>query len=125
LIEIRYNPIGLCSAFKEPDLVVFGTKGVDKAVKLTNGVKVVEEAGGVRVFDGIDAIIKKTNCYPTDLNNYLQKIDKDLAENYADDLIIQKGNIAPGFGSTGGGIQYEMPIPVDLLEGLGLIEKMK
>jgi hypothetical protein len=59
------------------------------------------------------------------LNNYLQKIDKDLAENYADDLIIQKGNIAPGFGSIGGGIQYEMPIPVDLFEGLGLIEKMK
>jgi hypothetical protein len=42
-----------------------------------------------------------------------------------DDLKIQKGNIAPGFGSICSGIQYEMPLPVDLLEGLGLIEKMK
>ncbi|PAE37523.1 hypothetical protein CHI06_20180 [Bacillus sp. 7884-1] len=40
-----------------------------------------------------------------------------------DDLKIQKGNIAPVLGSTGGGIQYEMPLPVDLLEGIGLNRK--
>ncbi|MEH7495788.1 hypothetical protein [Neobacillus niacini] len=39
-------------------LVVVGTKGVDKAVKLTKDVKVVEGAGGVRVIDSIDAMIK-------------------------------------------------------------------
>jgi predicted ribonuclease toxin of YeeF-YezG toxin-antitoxin module len=71
-------------AFGEVALAVVGTKGVDKAVKLTKGVKVVEEAGEVRIVDGIDAIIKKTNCSPTDLNNYLQKIDKELAENYTE-----------------------------------------
>lgn len=42
-----------------------------------------------------------------------------------DDLKIQKGDIAPGFGSTGGGIQYEMPLPVDLLEGFRLSRKNK
>lgn len=251
--ESRSNWFG--RAFGEVALAVVGTKGVDKAVKLTKGVNVVEEAGGVRVVDGIDAIMKKTTCSPTDLNQYLQNIDKGLAEKYADtgqwpehiqvpkdpsvlnpdgsinwgevpkggyvldengnaikethipeqgevvdrygpangrytspvidgkpynydqrslpfvedpskyhqykvtgdfnniesyvnqtpdavlrekvttlmdaydltydDLKIQKGDIAPGFGSTGGGIQYEMPLPVDLLEGLGLIEKIK
>ncbi|WP_419887688.1 glycohydrolase toxin TNT-related protein [Neobacillus niacini] len=251
--ESRSNWFG--RAFGEVALAVVGTKGVDKAVKLTKGVKVVEEAGGVRVVDGIEGVLKKTNCSPTELNTYLQKIDKDLAEKYVetgqwpehiqvpkdpsvlnpdgsinwdevpkggyvldkngnavkethipdqgevvdrygpangrytspvidgkpynydqrslpyvedpskyhqykitgdfndiesyvnqtpdpvlrekvttlmdaydltyDDLKIQKGDIAPGFGSTGGGIQYEMPLPVDLLEGLGLIEKIK
>lgn len=29
---------------------------------------------------------------------------------YYDDLKIQKSDIAPGFGSTGGGIQYENAI---------------
>jgi hypothetical protein len=42
-----------------------------------------------------------------------------------DDLKIQKGEIARGFRSTGGGIQYELPLPVDILEGLGLLEKIK
>jgi hypothetical protein len=42
-----------------------------------------------------------------------------------DDIKVQNDNITLGFGSVGGGIQYEVPIPVDLLEGLGLIEKMK
>ena len=30
-------------------LAIIGTKGVDKAVKMAKGAKVVEEAGGVRV----------------------------------------------------------------------------
>ena len=38
-----------------------------------------------------------------------------------EDLKIQKGEIKSGFGSTGGGIQYELPLPVDMLEGLGLL----
>jgi hypothetical protein len=36
-----------------------------KAVKLTKGVMVVQEACDVRIVDGIDAIINKTNVnYP-------------------------------------------------------------
>lgn len=39
-----------------------------------------------------------------------------------DDLVIQKGDIAPGFGSIGGGIQYQMLLPARLLEDLGMIK---
>ncbi|WP_411167584.1 hypothetical protein ACH36K_10530 [Clostridium sp. MB05] len=35
-----------------------------------------------------------------------------------DDLISYKGEIASGFGSSGGGIQYQLPLPVDILEEL-------
>ncbi|MBM7691679.1 putative ribonuclease toxin of YeeF-YezG toxin-antitoxin module [Peribacillus deserti] len=41
-----------------------------------------------------------------------------------DKLKIQKGEIAKGFDSNGGGIQYELPLPVDMLSGLGLLEKI-
>lgn len=39
-------------------------------------------------------------------------------------LKIQKGEIASGFGSQGGGIQYELPLPVNLLEDLGLLKEV-
>jgi hypothetical protein len=39
-----------------------------------------------------------------------------------DDLVIQKGEIAPGFGSSGGGIQYQLPLPTSMLQDLGLIK---
>lgn len=42
-----------------------------------------------------------------------------------DDLKIQKGYIAEGFGSSGGGIQFELPLPVNMLEDLGLLVKIK
>ncbi|MDD9149860.1 TNT domain-containing protein [Sporolactobacillus sp. CQH2019] len=41
-----------------------------------------------------------------------------------DDLVIEKGEIAPGFGSIGGGIQYQLPLPIKMLENLGMIEKL-
>ena len=40
-----------------------------------------------------------------------------------EDLNTFRGKIASGFGSTGGGEQYELPLPVDMLEKLGLITK--
>ena len=44
---------------------------------------------------------------------------------YIDDLISYKGEIAPGFGSSGGGIQYQLPLPVDILEELGFLKMIK
>ncbi|MBO1911093.1 glycohydrolase toxin TNT-related protein [Microvirga sp. 3-52] len=41
-----------------------------------------------------------------------------------DDLKIQKGEIAPGFGAVGGGIQYQLPLPTSMLEGLGLLKSL-
>ncbi|OXM12980.1 hypothetical protein CGZ75_24235 [Paenibacillus herberti] len=41
-----------------------------------------------------------------------------------DELKVQKGNIAEGFGSSGGGIQFELPLPVNMLEDLGLLVKV-
>nr|WP_309100501.1 TNT domain-containing protein [Fredinandcohnia onubensis] len=251
--ESRGNWFG--RAFGEIALAVVGTKGVDKAVKLTRGAKTVDEVGGVRIVSGVDDLLTKSTCPPDVLNSYLQKIDRELADEYTntgvwpehiqipkdpsvlkpdgsikweevpkggyvldqkgnpikdvhtpvtgelidrygppngrytspvidgkpfdydqrslpyvedptkyhqykiigdfnqietyfnntsdlalkekitsmmdaydlsfDDLKVQKGEIAPGFGSTGGGIQYEMPLSVDILEGLGLVEKLK
>ncbi|MDN3955294.1 TNT domain-containing protein [Sporolactobacillus laevolacticus] len=40
------------------------------------------------------------------------------------DLTIQKGEIAPGFGSSGGGIQYQLPLPINMLKDLGLIKPL-
>lgn len=42
-----------------------------------------------------------------------------------DKLKIKKGVIAKGFGSTGGGIQYELPLPVDMLIDLKLLSIIK
>ena len=42
-----------------------------------------------------------------------------------EDLVIQKGEIAPGFGSLGGGIQYQLPLPTSMLEELGLLKELK
>ncbi|RFB15389.1 DUF4237 domain-containing protein [Bacillus sp. HNG] len=52
--ESRGNWFG--RAFGEIALAIVGTKGVDKAVKLTKGVKVVDEVGGVRVVDDVEKI---------------------------------------------------------------------
>ena len=40
-----------------------------------------------------------------------------------EDLKTFRGEIASGFGSIGGGKQYELPLPGDMLEKLGLITK--
>ncbi|KIU03721.1 TNT domain-containing protein [Frigoribacterium sp. MEB024] len=39
-----------------------------------------------------------------------------------DDVHVQAGTIATAFGERGGGIQYRMPLGVDLLIGLGLLK---
>jgi hypothetical protein len=41
-----------------------------------------------------------------------------------EELIVQKGKIKAAFDATGGGIQYQLPLPVDLLEDLKLLEKI-
>ncbi|MGF7046923.1 hypothetical protein J2T13_001425 [Paenibacillus sp. DS2015] len=41
-----------------------------------------------------------------------------------DDLKVQKGHIAEGFGTSGRGIQFELPLPVNMLEDLGLLVKV-
>ncbi|SHO48101.1 glycohydrolase toxin TNT-related protein [Anaerocolumna xylanovorans] len=42
-----------------------------------------------------------------------------------DELKSYQGKIAGGFGSDGGGIQYQLPLPVNILEELGIIKKIK
>ena len=39
------------------------------------------------------------------------------------DLETYRGEIASGFGEIGGGEQYELPLPVNMLEGLGLLKE--
>ncbi|MFK9092122.1 hypothetical protein [Bacillus salipaludis] len=77
--ESRGNWFG--RAFGEVALAVVGTKGVDKAVKLTKGVKVVEEAGGVRVGEKIvnqktsDSIRKVVNENGYDADYFIQLLN--------------------------------------------------
>ena len=40
------------------------------------------------------------------------------------DLIVYEGKIAPGFGADGGGLQWQMPLPIIYLEKLGLLTKI-
>lgn len=40
-------------------------------------------------------------------------------------LVVQRGEIAAGFGISGGGIQYQLPLPIDMLEDLGLLKLIK
>jgi len=42
-----------------------------------------------------------------------------------DKLEVQKGKIAKGFDTAGGGIQYELPLPVDMLIGLDVLSEIK
>lgn len=71
------------------------------------------------------------------LGDYIRNCnDKDLVQDINDfmafkkiksydDLISYKGEIASGFGASGGGIQYQLPLPVDILEELGLLKMIK
>jgi hypothetical protein len=56
-----------------------------------------------------------------DINNFMAY--KKIKSYY--DLISYKGEIASGFGSSGGGIQYQLPLPVDILEELELLKIIK
>ncbi len=42
-----------------------------------------------------------------------------------DDLRVQVGPIAPGFGQRGGGTQYLFPLSTDMMERLGLIKEVR
>lgn len=74
-------------------------------------------------FSKIDEYIK--NCSYTKLK---MQIDAYVNKYYSGDyskLIAYKGKIAEGFGTSGGGIQYEMQMNVEWLEKLGLIREIK
>ncbi|ROR29204.1 transposase [Mobilisporobacter senegalensis] len=66
-----------------------------------------------------------TNCKDKDLVQDIQDYMSYKKIKSYDDLIAYKGEIASGFGSTGGGIQYQLPLPVDILEDLGLLKMIK
>ena len=56
------------------------------------------------------------------------KIEAQVLRYYNGDyskLVTHQGGIAEGFGSSGGGIQYELPLPVGWLEELGLLKEVK
>ena len=65
------------------------------------------------------------NCKDPELIEDINSFMKYKNIKSYDDLICYKGEIAAGFGSTGGGIQYQLPLPVDVLEDLGMIKKIK
>ncbi|MWV55902.1 glycohydrolase toxin TNT-related protein [Streptococcus sp. zg-70] len=57
-----------------------------------------------------------------------EKIYRDVQKYYGgnlNNLRTYQGEIAPGFGAIGRGIQTEMPLSVDKLQQLGLLRKIK
>ncbi|MEY2195374.1 TNT domain-containing protein [Neobacillus sp. BF23-41] len=56
------------------------------------------------------------------------KIEAQVLRYYNGDyskVVTHQGGIAEGFGSSGGGIQNELPLPVGWLEELGLLKEVK
>ncbi|GAA4480875.1 glycohydrolase toxin TNT-related protein [Microbacterium panaciterrae] len=58
-----------------------------------------------------------------------QSVKDDLAQNGFDPKYLgsqgYRGDIAGGFGSTGGGVQVQLPLAVDVLEKLGLVKEVR
>lgn len=50
---------------------------------------------------------------------YMEKWDLSWS-----DLKVQRGSIAEGFGSKGGGVQYELPLPIEYLLELGILKEI-
>ncbi|GMQ55695.1 hypothetical protein AN1V17_00870 [Vallitalea sediminicola] len=74
-------------------------------------------------FQDIEKIIKNhpDATLKADIEGYMKY--KNLTY---DDLVIYKGQIAKGFGcNTGGSIQYQLPLPIDILVDLKLLEVIK
>jgi hypothetical protein len=63
--ESRGNWFG--RAFGEVALAIVGTKGIDKAIKLSRGANVVDEVGGVRIVDNSGSNNKPDAIDPTDV----------------------------------------------------------
>ncbi|MFX3617456.1 MAG: glycohydrolase toxin TNT-related protein [Sporolactobacillus sp.] len=64
------------------------------------------------------------NCKDTGLK---KAIDAQVSKYYGGDyknLVSYRGEIAPGFNSVGGGLQYELPLPVKWLEKLGILKEI-
>ena len=63
------------------------------------------------------------NCTDSDVKNEIDNLVKNYYkgdyEQFYNNLKAYKGEIAPAFGATGGGIQYELPLSVNLLKKLG------
>ncbi len=49
----------------------------------------------------------------------------DLVERYGDDFPAYEGPVGQAFGEPGGGVQVQLPLTVEQLEGLGLLELIK
>ncbi|WP_077319022.1 TNT domain-containing protein [Virgibacillus proomii] len=70
----------------------------------------------------------KISNYIDDASPELKKAVEGYMKKYnlkMDDLTTQAGKIAPGFGSKGYGVQYELPMPVSLLEDLKILLEVK
>ena len=74
-----------------------------------------------RDFSDLEEAIEHSDPETKDMvNTYLQRKGISPAS-----LKAEKGKIASGFGSEGGGVQVKMPLPIELMEKLGFIQEVK
>ncbi|WP_156926567.1 glycohydrolase toxin TNT-related protein [Cohnella panacarvi] len=73
-----------------------------------------------------DEVIRQAGGDVSKLDELLGLNPGDLGLNPVRDskAVTYKGEIAKGFGSSGGGIQYELSLPVEWLEELGMIKEI-
>ena len=74
-------------------------------------------------FSRLEEYVSK--CTDIELKN---KISAYVEHYYSGDfnkMLTNKGIINSGFGSKGGGMQYELPIPAEWLEKLGLLKEIR
>lgn len=63
------------------------------------------------------------NCSKIELKNEIDDYMTTWGLTF-DDLTIQRGEIAHGFKSCGGGIQYQLPLPLNMLQDLSMIKSL-
>ncbi len=73
-------------------------------------------------FNDIEMYVK--NCNDLELKADIEAFMDYKGIEYKD-LVVYKGKIADGFESIGGGIQYQLPLPIDMLMDLKLLKIVK
>lgn len=73
------------------------------------------------VIGDMSDIRKAIDSAPDNVKNIVE----EYVRRYEVDLHVKSGKIAPAFGASGGGTQWQMPLPIKMLEDLKLVKLVK
>lgn len=85
----------------------------------------VEDAGHYHRYELLDDMQNLRAHYVSAPPQVQALVDRAIARGYFDwGKQAHRGPIAPGFGASGGGIQVELPLPVNVMIGLGMMREI-